>query len=140
LNFELSIENSKFKIQNWSAMSTTFRSDRAAEAIRAAVSKALLIEVHDPRLSKVTITHVEVSRDLQNAKIYYTVLGEKEARDDAERAFQSAKPMFRSKIGEEVQLRLVPEITFRYDGGTDNAMSVEDILNSLPELKKSDES
>ncbi len=120
-------------------MSTTFRSDRAAEAIRAVVSKTLLTEVQDPRLANVTITHVEVSRDLQNAKIYYTVLGEKEDRDNAERAFQSAKPMFRSKIGEAVQLRLVPDITFRYDGGTDNAMSVEDILNSLPELKKNAE-
>ena len=117
-------------------MSTTFRSDRAAEAIRAVVSKTLLTEVQDPRLSNVTITHVEVSRDLQNAKIYYTVMGEKDARDAAERAFNSAKPLFRSKIAEDVQLRLVPEVTFRYDGGTDNAMSVEEILNSLPELKK----
>jgi ribosome-binding factor A len=117
-------------------MSTTFRSDRAAEAIRATVSTTLRAEVHDPRLTDVTITHVEVSRDLQSAKIYYTVMGDKEARDAAERAFQSAKPLFRSKIGEQLQLRQVPEIAFRYDGGTDNAMSVEEILNSLPELKK----
>jgi ribosome-binding factor A len=117
-------------------MSTTFRSDRAAEAIRACVAAALTTEIQDPRLRLVTITHVEVSRDLQNAKIYYTVLGDKDAREDAERGFESAKPFLRSKIGEEVQLRLVPEITFRYDGGTDNAMTVEEILNSLPELKK----
>lgn len=117
-------------------MSTTFRSDRAAEVIRATVAIALQTEIQDPRLRQVTITRVEVSRDLQNAKIFYTVMGDKEARDDAERAFDSAKPFLRTKIGQEVVLRLVPEITFRYDGGTDNAMLVDQILSTLPELKK----
>ena len=117
-------------------MSTTFRSDRAAEAIRASVASALQTDIQDPRLRLVTITRVEVSRDLQNAKVYYTILGDQKVRTDAERGFESAKPFLRTKVGEEVPLRVVPDLVFRYDGGTDNAMLIDEILNSLPELKK----
>ena len=61
-------------------MSTTFRSDRAAEAIRAAATTIIREEVSDPGLGFVTITHCEVSQDLQNAKVFYTVLGDDDAR------------------------------------------------------------
>ena len=120
-------------------MSTTFRSDRAAESIRNCVATALLTLIQDPRLKMVTVTRVEVSRDLQSAKVFYTVLGDNDARLNAAKGFESAKPVLRSKVGVDVPLRVVPELQFRYDGGTDNAMLVDEILNSLPELKKSAE-
>ena len=120
-------------------MSTTFRSDRAAESIRATIAAALNTEIQDPRLRLVTVTRVEVSHDLQNAKVFYTILGDDKVRLDAQHGFESAKPFLRSKVGAEVPLRVVPEIQFRYDGGTDNAMIVDEILNSLPELKKNAE-
>ena len=120
-------------------MSTTFRSDRAAEAIRATIASALNTDVQDPRLRLVTITRVEVSHDLQSAKVFYTILGDDKVRLDAHRGFESAKPFLRTRVGVEVPLRVVPEIQFRYDGGTDNAMIVDEILNSLPELKTKDE-
>ena len=120
-------------------MSTTFRSDRAAELIRAAVTKILREEVQDPGLGFVTITQIEVSRDLQNAKIYYTILGDNDARQRAEAAFERARPFLRSRIGEEIDLRSVPEVLFRYDRSTDNAMRIDEILAGLPELQKDDE-
>jgi ribosome-binding factor A len=116
-------------------MSTTFRSDRAAEAIRAALGKILVGEVQDPGLSFVTITACEVSRDLQNAKVFYTVLGDDEARTKAQRGFERATPFLRSRLGEELAWRTVPEIIFRYDRSTDNAMRIEEILAGLPELQ-----
>jgi ribosome-binding factor A len=120
-------------------MSTTFRSDRAAEAIRAAAANIIREEVHDPGLGFVTITACEVSRDLQNAKIFYTVLGGEEERLAAEAAFERAQPFLRSRIGEEIALRTVPEMLFRYDRSTDNAMRIEELLAGLPELKKDEE-
>jgi len=120
-------------------MSTTFRSDRAAELIRAATTKILREEVQDPGLGFVTITQCEVSRDLQNAKIYYTILGDNDARLKAEAAFERARPFLRSRIGEEIDLRSVPEVLFRYDRSTDNAMRIDEILAGLPELQKDDE-
>lgn len=120
-------------------MSTTFRSDRAAEAIRAAVTKAIREEVSDPRLSFVTITACQVTHDLGHAKIFYTILGDDDERQKAQAGFQSALPFLRSIVGQEVQLRSVPELSFRYDNSSENAQRIEDILSSLPELKKSEE-
>ncbi|HEX8552009.1 MAG TPA: 30S ribosome-binding factor RbfA [Abditibacteriaceae bacterium] len=119
-------------------MSTTFRSDRAAEAIRAAAARIIREEVSDPGLGFVTLTACEVSRDLQNAKIFYTVMGDESARDKAEAAFKRAHSFLRSRIGEEIDLRTVPEIMFRYDLSTDSAMRIEEILRGLPELQKED--
>ena len=121
-------------------MSTTFRSDRVAEAIRAAAATIIRQEVQDPGLGFVTITSCEVSRDLQNAKIFYTVLGDPEARRSAEAAFDRAHSFLRSRIGEEVALRTVPEVSFRYDRSTENASRIEELLAGLPELKKEPES
>ena len=115
-------------------MSTTFRSDRAAETIRAAAARIIREEVSDPGLGFVTITACEVSHDLQNAKIFYTVLGDDTAREKAEAAFSRARTFLRSRIGEEIDLRSVPEVSFRYDLSTDSAMRIEEILRGLPEL------
>ncbi len=117
-------------------MSTTFRSDRAAEAIRMAVAKLIREETQDPRLTPVTITACDISRDLQNAKIFYTVLGDDDARREARDGFAAATPFLRSRVGEEVPLRTVPEIIYRYDNSTDNAMRIDELLAGLPELQK----
>ena len=120
-------------------MSTTFRPDRAAEAIRAALGKIIVGEVQDPGLGFVTVTACEVSRDLQNAKVFYTVLGDEEARRHAQAAFERATPFLRSRLGQELAWRTVPEIIFRYDRSTDNAMRIEEILAGLPELQANED-
>ena len=119
-------------------MSTTFRSDRAAEAVREAVARILTGEVADPRLRFVTITSCEMSRDLQHAKIFYTVLGETAEQENAQAGFNSAAPFLRSRVGQEVPMRTVPELSFRFDRSTENAMRIEELLASLPELQKDD--
>ena len=117
-------------------MSTTFRSNRVAEAIRETVATALLSQIKDPRLANVTITRCEVTPDLSYVKIYYTVLGDETKREDAREGFASATPFLRSQVGQEVPLRVVPELSFRYDEGIDHAMRIEELLSDLPELKK----
>jgi ribosome-binding factor A len=117
-------------------MSTTFRSDRAGEAIRMAVARLIREEVQDPRLSMVTITSCEVARDLMNAKVFYTVLGDDKAKRDAQDGFAAATPFLRSRVGEEVPLRSVPEIIFRYDRSVENANRIDELLASLPDLQK----
>ena len=116
-------------------MSTTFRPERAAEAIHEAVAQALRAEVSDPRLQNVTITRVEITDDLSFARIYYTVRNDAE-REKAAQAFERATPFLRSRVGQEVQLRVVPELSFRYDIGVDNTARVEELLAGLPELQK----
>ena len=115
-------------------MSTTFRPERAAEAIHEAVAQILRGEVSDPRLHDVSLTRVEITDDLSFARIFYTVRDEEE-RDKAAQAFERATPFLRSRVGQEVQLRTVPELSFRYDKGLDNAARIEELLSGLPELK-----
>lgn len=115
-------------------MATTFRADRAAEAIRMTVATALTTEVQDPRLRGVTITGCRVSRDLQHANLYYTVMGDEAAQLQAERGFVSATPFLRTRVGEEVPLRTVPELQFHFDHTTEAALRIEEILAKLPEL------
>ena len=117
-------------------MSTTFRPERVAEAVHEAVARVLRAEVSDPRLLAVTVTRCEISHDLGYAKILYTVLGDEEARENAARAFERATPFLRSRVGQEVALRTVPEISFRYDIGTENVMRIDELLAGLPELKR----
>lgn len=120
-------------------MSTTFRPERVAEAVHESVARVLNGEVSDPRLRHVTVTRCEISHDLSYAKIYYTVLGDEDARDDAARAFDRATPFLRSRVGQEVALRTVPELSFRYDKGTENAARIEEILSGLPELHRDEQ-
>lgn len=117
-------------------MSTTFRPERVGEAVHEAVARILGSEVSDPRLQHVTITRCEISHDLSYAKIFYTVSGGEEEQLDAARAFDRATPFLRSRVGQEVVLRTVPELSFRYDKGTENAMRIEELLAELPELKQ----
>ncbi|MEO6907054.1 MAG: 30S ribosome-binding factor RbfA [Abditibacteriaceae bacterium] len=117
-------------------MSTTFRSNRVAGAIRETVATALLAQIKDPRLANVTITRCEVTPDLSYVKIYYTVLGNETKRENAKQGFESATPYLRTQVGQEIPLRVVPELSFRYDEGTDNAIRIEELLSGLPELKK----
>lgn len=120
-------------------MSTTFRSSRVAEAIRETVATALLGRIKDPRLATVTITRCDVTPDLSYVKIYYTVLGDETKRDAARQGFESATPFLRTHVGHEVKLRVVPELSFRYDEGIDHAIRIEELLSELPELKKEKE-
>ncbi len=119
-------------------MATTFRADRAAEAIRMSISKALREDINDPSLQEVTITKVEVTPDLSYSRIYFTVMGDDQitSRNEALAGFTRAMPFLRSRVGEEVPLRSVPELGFKYDKGIENAMRLEEIFAELPELKK----
>lgn len=121
-------------------MATTFRADRAAEAIRMSISTALREDIQDPALQEVTVTKVEVTPDLSYARIYFTVMGDDQiaVRNEALAGFTRAMPFLRSRVGEEVPLRSVPDLGFKYDKGIENAMRLEEIFSELPELKKSE--
>jgi ribosome-binding factor A len=72
-------------------------------------------EVHDPGIGFITLTRVQVSPDLQMARVFYTTLGDSKARRDTARALERAPPFFRRQIGSRLRLRRVPEVEFRFD-------------------------
>ena len=112
------------------------RPERVGEEIRQAVSLALAREIEDPRIGFVTITRVKVSADLQQARLYYTAIGDERARKDTARGLEAAKPFLRRAIAGRIRLRRVPEIAFEYDRGVEHQDRVEQILQELAEERR----
>jgi len=107
------------------------RPDRVADQIRGEIGQLLAREVHDPGIGFVTITRVQVTPDLQQARIFYTALGDDKARRDSARALGRAVPFLRRQIGARLRLRRVPELTFLYDESIAGQDRIEQLLQDL---------
>jgi ribosome-binding factor A len=112
------------------------RPERVAEQIRQAVSLTLAREVQDPRIGFVTVTRVKVSADLQQARIYYTTIGDERVRKDTARGLEAAKPFLRRAVGSEIRLRRVPELAFEYDRGVEHQDRVEQLLQEIADERR----
>jgi len=88
-------------------------------------------DVHDPGIGFVTLTRVQVSPDLQQARIHYTTLGDEKARANSARALGRAIPFLRRQIGARLRLKRVPELTFLYDESIAGQDRIEQLLNEL---------
>lgn len=110
------------------------RPDKVAEAIRKEVSVIIHDELKDPRLGFVTITAVEVTKDLREAKIFFSVLGSEEEHKKTREALESGLGFIRKLIGERIQLRFVPEIMFREDRSSEYGARIEEVLNEIRSL------
>jgi ribosome-binding factor A len=107
------------------------RPDRVGEAIRDELSQLLAREVQDPGVGFITLTRVKVSPDLQVARVYYTTLGDEQARRDTAKALRRATPFLRRQLGQRIRLRRVPEIDFFYDESIAQGDRIEQILQEL---------
>lgn len=112
-------------------MSQGSRPDRVADLIRAELALLLAREVHDPGIGFVTLTRVQVSPDLQLARIYYTALGDEAARKKTVRALDRAVPFLRRQIGSRLRLKRVPELVFHYDESIAGQDRIEQLLNDI---------
>ena len=107
------------------------RPDRVADQIRGELGLLLTRDVHDPGIGFVTITRVQLSADLQQARVFYTVLGDEKARRDSERAINRAIPFLRRQIGSRLRLKRVPELKFLYDESIAGQDRIEQLLNEI---------
>ncbi|MBE3071477.1 MAG: 30S ribosome-binding factor RbfA [Acidobacteria bacterium] len=107
------------------------RPDRVGDQIRAEISALLVREVHDPGIGFVTITRVQVTADLQLARVFYTALGEQAARRSSAKALQRAAPFLRHQIGQRLRLRRVPVLEFAYDESIEQQLRVEQLLHEI---------
>jgi len=112
-------------------MSQGSRPDRVADQLRSELGLLLGREVHDPGIGFVTITRVQVSADLQQARVFYTVLGDDKARRASERALERAIPFLRRQIGSRLRLRRVPGLRWIYDESIAGQDRVEQLLNEI---------
>lgn len=114
-------------------MSQGHRPDRVGDQIRKELSDLLAREVHDPGIGFVTLTEVQVTPDLQHARVLYTALGDAAARRQTGRALARATPFLRHQIGQRLRLRRVPELQFAFDEGIEAENRVEQILREIHE-------
>ena len=112
-------------------MSQGSRPDRVADQIRGELAQLLAREVHDPGVGFVTITRVQVSPDIQLARVFYTVLGDDKARKNSERALERAASFLRRQIGARLRLKRVPELKFQYDDAVAGQDRIEQLLNEI---------
>lgn len=109
----------------------TRRQRRVAELIHRELSLLLMREVRDPRLSEVTVTEVRVTPDLLLARVYFTVLGDAEAKSEALIGLGSASGFLRTQLADRVRLRFVPELTFELDESADYGRRIDELLDQI---------
>ena len=110
---------------------TSTRPERVGEAIRDELSQVIARDLHDPGIGFITLTKVSVTPDLQQARVYYTSLGDEKAQRDTAKALERAVSFLRRRLGSRIRLRRVPELAFFYDESIAQHDRIEQILQDL---------
>lgn len=122
-------------------MATDRRVARVAELIKREVSQLLFSGIKDDRVATgmVSVTDVEVSGDLQHAKIFVSIYGSDEARAETMAGLKSATGYVRSELGHRIRLRRTPEVVFLEDRSIERGTKVLSLINRLSQERKPDE-
>lgn len=107
------------------------RVHRVAEAIREVVSMAILTDLSDPRIRHVTVTYVEVSGDLRQAKVHVSVMGPSAQQQLSLRGLQHAAGFLQSKLSDRIDTRYTPRLLFVLDQGVKHSIEVAEILKRV---------
>ncbi|GAA0470376.1 MULTISPECIES: 30S ribosome-binding factor RbfA [Tatumella] len=110
------------------------RSQRVAQELQKEIALIIQREIKDPRLGMmVTVSSVEVSRDLAYAKVFVTFLNDKDedAVKAGVKALQDASGFIRTLLGKAMRLRIVPELTFFYDNSLVEGMRMSNLVSNV---------
>jgi len=107
------------------------RKQRVGAEIQRLLNELLRVEVKDPRLEGVTVNEVEVSGDLGVAKVYYGTLDPDADAGEAQHAFASATGFLRSRVGQALRIRRVPELHFIRDTSAKRGLEMSRLLDEL---------
>lgn len=122
-------------------MATSRRVSRVSSLIKREVSLMLMSGIKDDRVGAgmVSVTDVDVSGDLQHAKIFVSIYGTEEARAETMEGLQSATPYVRSELGHRIRLRRTPEVVFLEDRSIERGTQVLSLINRLTEERQTKE-
>ena len=107
------------------------RLQRVNQLIREEISHLIQRELKDPRLGFVTVTEVDVAKDLRTAKVYVSVLGSETQWQSSLQALESARGFIRSWLLPRLRLRAVPHLTFLPDRSMAHAAHIQTVLEGL---------
>ena len=102
-----------------------------AERLQAVISELIQREMNDPRLALVTVTRVNIDRELEYANVFVCTVGDEARQAEVLAGLKSAHGFIRREIGRRVQLRRTPEVIFHWDPAPDKGEQVEQLLDQL---------
>jgi ribosome-binding factor A len=106
------------------------RMRRVNESVREVLSEALL-ELKDPRIGFVTVTGVETSPDLRQARVFVSVLGSERTRAKTLTGLAAAHGVLQSRISRELRLKRTPQLTFEYDPSVERGVRMTKLIDEL---------
>ena len=123
------------------------RARRVADQMQRELAELIRLEVKDPRVGMLTIIEVEVTRDMDHAKVFFTTLGGKPEHDACLEGLQRASGFLRTQLSHRMQLRQVPKISFVYDYSVERGVQLSQLIETAvaedrtrnPEVPNSDE-
>lgn len=107
------------------------RPERVGDQIRQELAELIAREVHDPGIGFLTITRVRLTPDLQQARVYYTTIGDETQRKETQRALGRATPFLRRQVGQRLRLKHVPALDFFYDASIEQQDRIERIIQDI---------
>lgn len=117
---------------------TKQRTDRLNSNLKEVISEVVRRDVRNPHVHElVTITRVDITKDLHYAKVYVSVIGSKEDKEKTIAALQSAAGFIAVTASKKVVMRYFPELTFKLDDGVEKHMRIEELLNKIQEERDS---
>lgn len=116
-------------------MATSSRVERVGDEIQKIIVSLLSTKIRDPRLQWISITCVEVSKDLSYAKVFFSSLNTEINPEQMIKAFDAAKGFFRSALARELRLRVAPDLRFFYD----DSLAYGNKMNSLIEKARNED-
>ncbi|MCY0882060.1 MAG: 30S ribosome-binding factor RbfA [Firmicutes bacterium] len=108
------------------------RADRIAESIQKELGSMIQREVKDPRIGFVSVTHVDLSRDLGVAKVFVSCLGTKDQQEESMAGLKSAAAFLRGEVGRRLKLRISPMLDFRADASIEESLHIQQMMKDLP--------
>lgn len=106
------------------------RTRRVGEQIRRELADLIRTELSDPRLALISMTSVEVGRDLAHARIYVTLVGDPDERAERVAELNRAAPLLRRELGRRMHIRVVPRLEFRYDEVVERAARLSALIDA----------
>lgn len=103
---------------------------RVEKALRAVLGDAIAKDMQDPRVGFVTVTAVRMSTDLRYARVYVSVLGDEQAREDSLDGLSSAHGLLQARIASELRLKHTPTLTFEFDETVQRGMRLSQLIDS----------
>lgn len=112
---------------------STIRKEKIAQLIKKEVSEIIHRELKDPRIGFVTITKVEITRDLHQAKVYFSILGSSKDTKKTSKGLKSSCNYIRKLMGKRLKLRYTPEVLFCHDKSIEYSIRIDETIERIKE-------